>query len=205
MFTRRFSFAAGVRSADPQTITLLRLMLRRRYLALPLLALALLAGCGVQEGGDADAAACAEAEAFFEIKTDADALDREIIDRHPTQVTLATVRALAPRYSDASEQYGGFHDRAEAELERARSDDSDFVAVWDLVVESMAVRRDGMAFFAETFANPESLQDPAVGDESDEWGRKTNDVNARLKESSSRWMRDHGFEETDDGNVTIDC
>lgn len=69
----------------------------------------------------------------------------------------------------------------------------------------MAIRRDGLAFYSQTFANPESLQDPAVQDESEEWGRKTVEINARLEESSSQWMRDHGFEETDDGNFIIDC
>jgi hypothetical protein len=165
----------------------------------------LLAGCGVQEGGDADASACAEINAFFRIKTDADTLDREILNLRPTQVTPATVKALAPRYSDASEQYDKFHDRAETELGRARSDDSDFAAVWELMTESMAIRRDGMAFFSESFAKPETLRDPAVQDESDEWGRKALDINARMEESSSQWMRDHGFEETGDGNFIVDC
>lgn len=162
-------------------------------------------GCGVQSGDDSDAAACAEVEVFFAIKNKADALDQEMLNLRPTKVTPDTVRALAPRYSDASEQYGDFFARAEEELARARSDDSDFTDVWELETESLAIRRDAFTFAADVFANPESFKDPAVSAESDEWLRKTEDINTRVEESSNRWLRDHDFEETADGNFIIDC
>lgn len=165
----------------------------------------LLIGCGVQAGDDGRADACAEIGQWDAVKDDTDALDRELNDLRPAEVTPESVKALAPRYRSASEQYGALLDRAKAELARARSDDSDFTGVWKLTVESLTIRRDGVAFFAAAFARPERFKDPAVQQESGEWRRKTDDINARVQESSSQWMRDHGFEETPDGQFNIDC
>jgi len=161
-------------------------------------------GCGVQaDEGTSDA--CTELEPFLAIKTEADALDRKMLDLRPTEVTLASVKALSQRYQAASDEYDGFRDRAESELARAESADSDFTNVWELMVESLTIRRDGFLFFAETFANPVTLRDPSTQAEGEEWQRKTLNVNERVEESSGQWMREHGFEETEDGNFIVDC
>lgn len=170
-----------------------------------LTACALAAGCGVQAEDDVDAAACAEVKAFVEIKDETAAIDQAMLDLRPTSVTPESVRALVPRYEEARDDYDALLMRASGQLDRSRTEESDSAAVWRLTAESLAIRRDGFAFFAEAFADPASFRDPMVVAESESWLRKTEDANARLEGTSSQWFRDHGFEETDDGNFIIDC
>ncbi|MGH7540810.1 MAG: hypothetical protein ACRELC_07415 [Gemmatimonadota bacterium] len=74
----------------------------RQLVGTLLVACAFAAGCGVQAGDDADAAACAEVEAFLAIKDDTTAIDREMLDLRPTTVTIESVKALVPRYGSLS-------------------------------------------------------------------------------------------------------
>jgi hypothetical protein len=177
-----------------------------RLLAGSLLSVWALTGCsGVQAGDDPEGSACEDAQAFVAIKGDTDTLDRRMINLRPTAVTLDSVKALAPRYREASDEYDELLGRAREEFHRARAEGSDFLPVWQLTTESLTIRRDGFVFIAKTFANPESLRDPAVLEQVRSWERKILDVNARVEERSNRWLRGHGFEETDDGNFIIDC
>lgn len=177
-------------------------------LAMCLAATVALVGCGVQAGGNSEAKdrVCAEVEPYLAVKRDGDALDREMLAvQPPTTVTPETVRSLAPKYRDGSGRYADILDRAETELARARSAQSELTEVWELMTESLTIRRDGFDFFARTFANPERLRDPQVAEELEEIEPRMLDSNSRLEQASKSFLREHGFEETADGQFIIDC
>ena len=182
---------------------------RRAFVTLRLLGcipwVVALAGCGVQAGNEVDASDCTAIKAFVLIKQEADALDREMRDLRPATITIESVKSLAPRYRDAADEYDALLGRASGELERSRSAESEFTAVWEVVNDSLTVRRDGFRFFAKAFSNPESFKDSSVLAESRSWERRTNETNTRLKVSSTEFLRERDFEERDDGQFVIDC
>lgn len=170
-----------------------------------ILFLVVLVGCGVQAGSKVDEADCAAIEAFLLIKQDADALDREMLNLRPATITIESVKALVPRYRAAADEYDALLRRASGELERFRSAESEFTPVWELVTNSLTIRRNGFRFYAEAFANPESFKEPSVVEESRSWERRTIEINARVEAASTEFLRQRDFEERDGGQFVVDC
>lgn len=163
-------------------------------------------GCGVQAGDETAAPDCGEIETMTDVKARMDALDRKIRDLRPSTVTPEAVRRLAPVYRDAASTFDGLLRKARARLAATRSSGrpADLTGAWGLMTESLELRRDGMQFYADLFAQPENLSQSKL-EKGQALVRRIDRLNSRLQSSITQLLRNRDFEERSDGQFVIDC
>jgi hypothetical protein len=166
-------------------------------------------GCGVQAGNlGGSNVECESLGRFADIKNGMDNIDRRIRRLRPVTDDLEGLRALVPDYRQAESQYAVLGDAAERKQREAESTSEigkDLDEAWGTLVRSLQLRREGIAFFADTFARPDRIEGDSFDKTTQDFERITSGLNDELKRDIQAMFEARGFERDADGNYEIAC
>lgn len=160
------------------------------------------AGCGVQ-GGHKTTADCKSIKKYAETSDAMKEIDLRIKNLRPNISTPDDLKQLVPTYREAAANYQRL--ATAAKTERDRPNRRDLAKTWDLQVRSLELRREGLEFFANAFAQPETLRDPAKQRKSREYERRTADLNAKFEKQARSMLAARGFHRRSNGDYEIAC
>lgn len=167
-------------------------------------------GCGVQANSDAtgEKRDCETITKLADVQTEVRSIDLGIQKDRPAEMTLAALPPLVEHYRAAVTSYRELEQRAREELNRLNAEpqpDADLVETWSVMVDSLRFRRDGIEFFANAFANPESLGSEVIQARAQRLEREQDGLNKQLEARMNETLVARGFEVRADGQFVLDC